>query len=458
MILASTMLERILNAAMDGGADFAEVFCEETRHNIVTGSAAGLDSSSIGLVSGVGIRVFSGLRCFYAHTNDCREETLLRLTAELTAPCKSAAGSAAPLGALSAHDCGAPALRGAPLKDKLELIRRVAEAGMACGADMVQMTARYLDMDQQVLIANSEGLLAGDRRRKTRMQITAYASCGGNLQSGFYGPGAMAGPEFFESLDVESCARRAAQAALDAAHGKKCPSGNMSVVVDCGFGGLLFHEACGHSLEANSVSKGMSEFSGRLGQQVASPLVTLIDDGSMAGAWGSMAIDDEGVPTRRSVLIENGILKGYMIDRLESRRMGMPPTGSGRREDYRHAPESRMTNTYIAAGNSRREDIIANTERGLFVGSINGGSVNPASGEFNFSASQCRLIENGRLTDHVYGATLIGTGGQVLREVDMVGDNLSLGQGYCYNNSGAIFVGAGQPTIRVKNILVGGLE
>jgi len=219
----------------------------------------------------------------------------------------------------------------------------------------------------------------------------------------------------------------------------------------------MFHEACGHSLEASSVSRGNSEFSGKLGQQVASPLVTLVDDGSMAGQWGSLGIDDEGNPTRRNILIENGVLKGYLIDRLESRRMGMPATGSSRRENYRYPPEARMTNTYIAPGTSSREDIIAATERGLFVGNINGGSVNPVNGEFNFNVAECWLIENGRLTEPVQGATLIGTGGQVLEQVDMVGDNLSLGQGSCYNNSGAVFISAGQPTIRVKKILVGGL-
>jgi TldD protein len=268
----------------------------------------------------------------------------------------------------------------------------------------------------------------------------------------------MAGPEFYDTLDLSACARQAAQAAKTEAHAKPCPGGMMTVVEDSGFGGLMFHEACGHSLEANSVAKGHSEFSGKLGQQVASPLVTLVDDGTLPGQWGSMAMDDEGDSAKRNVLIENGILKGYLIDRLESRRMGLPATGSGRRQNYRFPPEARMTNTFLAAGDSAREDIISATERGLFVGSINGGSVNPVTGEFNFSASQCRLIENGRLTQPVRGATLIGTGGQVLREVDMVGSNLALGQGYCYNNSGALFISAGQPTIRVKNILVGGLE
>lgn len=457
MILANAMIERILNTALDGGADFAEVFSEEARRNSVTGGTAGVDNSSVGLESGVGIRVFSGQSCFYAYSSDCREQSLLRLTRELTVPCKGGNGKTAPLGPLSAHDCGAPILRGAPMRDKLELIRRVSAAGMEYDSEIAQMVVRFMDMDQQVLIANSEGLLASDRRRKTRVTITAYACWQNHIQSGFVGPGAMAGHEFFDSVDLEGLARKAAKAAKTAVHARRCPSGMMAVVVDNGFGGLMFHEACGHSLEASSVSRGCSEFSGRLGQQVASPLVTLVDDGSMAGQWGSLGIDDEGNPTRRNVLIENGVLKGYLVDRLESRRMGMPPTGSARRENYRYPPEARMTNTFIAAGSSSREDIIASTERGLFVGNINGGSVNPVNGEFNFNVAECWLIENGRLTEPVQGATLIGTGGQVLEQVDMVGDNLTLGQGNCYNNSGAVYITAGQPTIRVKNILVGGL-
>ena len=296
MILANTVLERILNTALDGGADFAEVFCEETRQSVVTGGTEGIESSSAGLVSGVGIRVFSGLRCFYAFSNDGREDALLRLTRELAAPCRGGSGSAVPLGALRAHDCGAPALQEQALGRKVERIRQVAAAGMDFDSEITQMSVRYLDMDQQVLIANSEGLLASDRRRKTRMQISAYARWQDQLQRGFAGPGAMAGPEFFDGLDLEALARGAAQAAKTAAHARRCPSGMMSVVVDNGFGGLMFHEACGHSLEASSVSRGFSEFSGRLGQQVASPLVTLVDDGSMPGQWGSLAVDDEGNP------------------------------------------------------------------------------------------------------------------------------------------------------------------
>lgn len=459
MFCREATLERVLDAASSGGADFAEVYCENNQMTLINARTSGIDGSSSGRESGIGIRIFSGLHCYYAYTNDCREETLLRLTRELTEACKAGVWQRAPLSAM--RDWAPPAMRAMESREdyghKLRHIRRAIDAGMAWDDEICQMVVYYLDTDRQFLVANTEGLLVCDRQVKTRMRISAYAQYQGEIQRGFRGPGAMAGPDFYDQVDLETIARQAAQAAKTAVHAKKCPSGLMTVVLDNGFCGLMFHEACGHSLEANSVSKGDSEFSGKLGQQVASPLLTLIDDGTIPGMWGSIHIDDEGTPAQRNVLIENGILKGYMIDRLESRRMGMPSTGSGRRQNYRFPPEARMTNTFIAPGGSTREEMIAATERGLFVGNINGGSVNPATGEFNFSVSECRLIEKGQLAEPVYGATLIGRGGQVLRQVDMIGGDLEIGQGYCYNNSGALFIGAGQPSLRVNNMLVGGL-
>lgn len=232
----------------------------------------------------------------------------------------------------------------------------------------------------------------------------------------------------------------------------------MSVVVDNGFGGLLFHEACGHSLEATVIAKNSSEFCGKLGKKVASDVVTLIDDGSIDGEWGSLHIDDEGTPTQKNILIENGILKSYMVDRLNGMRAGLAPTGSSRRQNYKFAPVARMTNTYIAPGKSTPEEIIAATERGLYVKSIIGGSVESATGDFNFSTGECYLIENGKVTTPVRGATLIGNGGTVLQNVDMVAGDYDLRQGYCYASSGALFIGAGQPTIRVSNMTVGGIR
>ena len=460
MILSETTISRILDTAVSGGADFAEVFCEESLRNTITVRSGGVSGSSTGRESGVGIRLFSGLRCFYAYSNDGREENLLQLTKELCAACKG--GGVQPVPLKKMIDYGTGELKvpynSRTYQEKIQLVNRAIHAGMDYDSEISQMQVRYLDADRHILVANSEGLLASDRQCKTRMLITAYAQHDGNVQSGYFGPGAMKGLEFYDEIDLEGWARKAAQAAKTAVHAEKCPSGLMTVVVDNGFGGLMFHEACGHSLEASSVAKGNSEFSGKLSQQVASPLVTLIDDGSLPGEWGSIPMDDEGNPGQRNVLIENGILKGYLIDRLESRRMGMKATGSARRQSYKFAPEARMTNTFIAPGGSTREEIIANTEKGLFVGNINGGSVNPATGDFNFNVTETWLIENGKLTRPVYGATLIGSGGQVLKQVDMVGNNLKLGQGYCYNNSGALFINAGQPTLRVKQILVGGLR
>ena len=459
MFCTEAALERVLDAASGGGADFAEVYCEDNRMTLIDAGAKGIDNCSVGRESGIGIRIFSGLRCYYAYTNDCREETLLRLTRELVEACGAGACQRAPLGAMK--DGAPPAMRALEAQEegdaKLRHIRRAIGAGMAYDSEICQVNVQYLDSDRQFLVANTEGLLVRDRQVKTRMRISAYAQYRGEIQRGFRGPGAMAGTDFYDGIDLEDIARQATRVAKTTVHAKKCPSGLMTVVLDNGFCGLMFHEACGHSLEANSVSKGNSEFSGKLGQQVASPLLTLIDDGTLPGMWGSIHIDDEGTPSQRNVLIENGILKGYMIDKLESRRMGMPPTGSGRRQSYRFPPEARMTNTFIAPGSSTREEMIAATERGLFVGNINGGSVNPATGEFNFNVAECRLIENGRLAEPVYGATLIGKGGQVLRQVDMVGSDLEIGQGYCYNNSGALFIGAGQPSLRVRDMLVGGL-
>lgn len=459
MILSLTTIERILDAACCGGADFAEVFCEENQKNVIDVRNSGVSGSSSGRESGVGIRIFSGLNCYYAYSNDGREESLLRLTKELCSACRGGGIQRVPLSKMI--DCSQNTVKvpyqSRSYQDKIQLVQRAIHAGMDYDSEISQMSVRYLDNDRHILVANSEGFLGTDHQQKTRMLITAYAQYGGNVQKGYIGPGAMKGLEFYDEIDLEACGRHAAEAAKNAVHAEKCPSGMMTVVVDNGFGGLMFHEACGHSLEASSVAKGNSEFCGKLGQKVASDLVTLIDDGSLPGEWGSVPMDDEGNAGQRNVLIENGILKGYLIDRLEGRRMNMSATGSGRRQSYKFAPEARMTNTFIAAGTSSREEIIANTEKGLFVGNINGGSVNPATGDFNFNVTETWLIENGKLTRPVYGATLIGSGGQVLQQVDMVGNNLKLGQGYCYNNSGALYINAGQPTLRVKSILVGGL-
>lgn len=343
-------------------------------------------------------------------------------------------------------------------KQKLDVMNHAMAAGRGYDPAVKRMWTKYLDQEQHVIIANSEGLYREDDRNKTRLMISAYAEKNGDVQSGFVGKGARMGFEFYDKLDLDYYGREAARKACAMAGADYCQAGQMSVVVDNGFGGLMFHEACGHSLEAKSVARGNGEFSNKLGQKVASDVVTLIDDGSIPDTWGGLRIDDEGHDTQKNVLIENGILKSYMIDRLNGQIMGMAATGSSRRESYKFAPTSRMTNTYIAPGESTRDQIISSTEKGLFVCDIGGGSVNSVTGDFNFSVTEAYEIVNGKIGKPVKGATLIGKGGEVLKRVDMVADNLRIDEGYCYAASGALFIGAGQPTVRISNMTVGGIK
>ncbi len=460
-MLTRQTIDKILDLALELGGDFAEVYQEDTRHNNIRALHDRVESSSCGRESGIGLRIFSGLNSRYAFTTDEAEENLLQLVENMAQSLTGPQGTKVPLGDRTIYGNAHSIIcmpHNVTYNRRMDVIRRATSAGMAYAPEIVQVSVGYLDIEQEVVIANSEGVYAEDTRVKTRILINAYAQNEKGIQNGYYGPGAMRGFEYYDDLDIEWYAKEAARVAVTMLGADKCPGGQMSVVVDNGFGGLMFHEACGHSLEASSVAKGTSEFSGKVGQQIASPLVTLIDDGTIANEWGSLSVDDEGQPTQKNVLIENGILKSYMIDKLNGRRLQMKPTGSARRQSYRFAPTSRMTNTYIANGPHGKEEIIASTDQGLFVKYINGGSVNPATGDFNFNVSEAYLIESGKITKPVRGATLIGNGGNILQQVDMVGNNLEIRQGYCYAGSGALFIGAGQPTVRVATMTVGGAQ
>ena len=264
------------------------------------------------------------------------------------------------------------------------------------------------------------------------------------------------GLEMFDSIAPREVGVHAAKQALVNLGAGYCKAGVMTVAIENGFGGVIFHEACGHSLEATQVGVGMSEMCGKLGQKIANEKITAIDDGTIVGAWGSTNIDDEGNPTQRNVLIENGVLKGYMVDRLGSRRMGMPMTGNSRRQSYAYEPTSRMTNTFIDNGPDKNEDIIASIDYGLYAKSMGGGSVNPLTGDFNFTVNEGYIVRNGKICEAVRGASLIGKGAEILQDIDMVGQNLATGQGMCGSSSGSVPTDVGQPLIRVSSITVGG--
>lgn len=464
-MIKETTAEKILDYIASHGGDFGEVFCEDTDYTRLFMSGGSLSEALAGRESGTGIRIFEGNSCTYLSCGGCGEDQLFRLLKEGWTPGKGGAAEqkAKELSVLPERSGKGPGSfpkprtgKTASTEEKLSLLSRCSRAGLAFDSRITRINARYTDSDQRVFIANTEGLSAFDRREKTRLHLTAFAKENGEVRTSYIGPGAMRGFEFYEMNRPEDWAAEAARGAVQMLRSVPCPTGRMPVVIANGFGGLFFHEACGHSLEACAVLDGASEFAGKLGLPVASEKVTLIDDGSLPFEWGSCPMDDEGVPAQKNVLIENGILKGYLTDRLSARRMNLTPTGSGRRQSYRFAPTSRMTNTYIAPGTDRLEDMISSIERGIFVKSINAGSVNPPTGEFNFNTSETFLIENGRITRPVHSATLIGTGGDILRRVEMVGNDFKLGQGFCYAASGAIYIGAGQPAVKISEMTVGG--
>lgn len=453
------LLEELLAVACSTGADFAEVYAERTWNDSVHLLDGKIDQISNNVVSGAGIRAFLGTRTVYASTSDMSREGLLR--------CASAVAAAMGEGreAISIHltERMFPNIHPARIisssvssGEKSDILKAACFAARDYDRAISQVTGTLAGVDHSILIANSDGLLTTDRHIRTRLAVGAVASNGNEYQQGFYGPGRGMGLEMFDFIDPVEVGKTAAAQAVVNLHADYCPAGQMTVAIENGFGGVIFHEACGHSLEATSVAIGNSEMVGKLGQQIANEKVTAVDDGTIANAWGSVNIDDEGNPTQRNVLIEHGILKNYMIDRLGSRRMGMPMTGNSRRQSYAYEPTSRMTNTFIENGPDRNEDIIASIEYGLYAKSMGGGSVDPLTGAFNFSVSEGYIVRNGKICEAVRGASLIGTGAQILRDIDMVGQNLATGQGMCGSSSGSIPTDVGQPLIRVSNITVGG--
>lgn len=458
-MIEKVLLEEILGIAVSTGADFAEVYSELTRNGSIRLIDGKIDTIGDNTISGVGIRAFDGTRTVYGSTSDISREGLIRCARSVAA----AVGDKSIKRSVVLNERIFPNIHPvrlvpatAEMKRKTDLVREACTAAREYDERIAQVMGFLATVDHTIQIANTEGLLTSDRHLRTRMAVQAVASDGNENQSGGASPGRGMGLETFELFPPKEIGLSAAKQAITNLTAAYCPAGKMTVAIENGFGGVIFHEACGHSLEATSVAIGASQMCGKLGQKIANEKVTAIDDGTIPNAWGSVNIDDEGTPTQRNVLIENGVLKSYMIDRLGSRRMGLPMTGSGRRESYAFEPTSRMTNTFIDNGPDKNEDIIASIEYGLYAKSMGGGSVNPLTGAFNFSVSEGYIVRNGKICEAVRGASLIGTGSQILQDIDMVGQNLDTAQGMCGSSSGSVPTDVGQPLIRVSEITVGG--
>jgi len=458
-LLKPSTVHNLLELGLTRGADFAEVFAEDSESSSIDLLDRKIDSIGSGNSFGVGVRLLYGDEAYYGYSSDAEEAALLKLTENLAqAHREHRPGQPSPFRQESVPDRHAVRVdpESVPKRERVDLLRRLDERVRRHGEAITQVGASVSEKKRAVLIANSEGLWVEDGRQYSRIRVSAIAEKGAGPQVGVESPGVLGGYEFFAELDLEKLSESAAGSALLMAGAGYIDGGTMPVVLGNGFGGVIFHEACGHPLETEAIRKQASPFAGKLGQPVAQPILTAIDDGTLEHRWGSLNVDDEGLPAQRTVLIENGILRNYLSDRIGARQAGVPRSGSARRESYRFAPVSRMRNTYIDRGPHTVADMIASIDFGLYAKKMGGGSVDPATGEFNFAVQEGYAIRKGKIAEPVRGATLIGKGHEVLPLISMIGSDLELSAGMCGASSGWVPTTVGQPTLKIDRILVGG--
>ncbi|WP_114784005.1 TldD/PmbA family protein [Vibrio tetraodonis] len=450
----------VIDHALFLGADFAELFVEHHQTNTVQVASSEVDKVNSGIDFGIGIRLFYGQKVLYGYTNSTDETELKRVTSLLAA--KDKREQMASVGELNLnpysvqHSCTMPLSQDANLDAKIAFLLDADRAAREESECISQFIGSVLQREQKIAIFNSDGLQVDDTRHYIRVAGNTVAQKGGEQTSGSEGPGALSGWEFSQHLDAKELGQTIAQQALVKLGADACPSGEMPVVIGNGFGGVIFHEACGHLLETTAVAKKASVFHDKMGEMIAHSAVSAVDDGTMTNEWGSIHIDDEGMPTQRTQLIKDGRLTSFMVDKMGSLKTGYQPTGSGRRQNYKFAPASRMRNTFIEAGSHSLDDMFAGIERGIYAKKMGGGSVQPGTGEFNFAVREAYLIENGKVTKPLKTATLISTGPKVLKEISMVGQDMALAPGMCGSVSGSVPTTVGQPSLKVDNILVGG--
>ena len=456
-------LESYLAEALSQGGDYADLYFEYLATSSISIDEGIVKSAAQGVSMGVGVRVIAGERTGYAYSDDLSPEKI-RKAANVAAHIASGPSKIDKFDLNEGRRHNLYPVVTAPTEtafaDRVDLVKRADRAARAYDNRIFQAQAVYADNLRQVLVATSEGVLSVDRQPLARMSVAALAREGNGVpQRGHAGGGGRVDLDFFlKEKTPEHFAREAAREAIAMLDAVDAPAGEMTVVLGPGWPGILLHEAVGHGLEADFNRKGVSAFSGRIGQKVASELCTVIDDGTIGSRRGSLNVDDEGQPTQRNVLIENGVLRGYLQDKLSSTLLKSNSTGSGRRESYAHIPMPRMTNTFMLAGESAPEDIIRSVPKGLYCVSFGGGQVDITSGNFVFSASESYFIEDGKLTRPVKNATLIGNGPEALKYVSMVGNDLKLdeGVGVCGKEGQSVPVGVGIPTIKIDRMTVGG--
>ncbi len=452
-------MERVLAAAVRRGGDMAEVFAEDRQVSGAFLDDRKVEELSSGRERGAGIRVVVGETTGFAHTADLSEAGLLE-AAEVAAAVAREGGGGTRSVSLPARRPGSSRAEVLPATvakaRKLELLARADDAARSAGSQVTQVQVGYGDSHRRVLVASTDGVLAEDDRVRTRLVVACTATGDTGMQTGQETVARTVGFELFDQVDVDEIARNAARRALAKLSARPAPSGEVPVVLAGGSGGFLFHEACGHGLEADHIVKDSSVYVGRVGEQVASLLVTLVDDGTISGEWGNYAFDDEGRPAARNVLIDHGVLTDYMWDWLRARKEGRQSSGNGRRQSYQYLPMVRMTNTFLLAGTDDPDEIVAQTQNGVYVAKLGGGQVNTTTGDFVFGTTEAYLVEHGRITEPLRDANLIGNGPEVLRRIDAVADDFSMTSGTCGKDGQHVAIGCGQPTLRITGVTIGG--
>ena len=455
------LYEKIINMCINHGCDFAEVYYEKGRRTKYTVLDKKLDDINYGQTEGVGIRVSSNSNIYYTSTNTLTEENILKITNKMldSIPQEVTKLKQIKLGKMEEKRTPIKIKHNDfPAEKKRKILKTIDKSVRKFSNLISQVTVFLIEEYKEYEIANSNKKFIKSDEIQTRLFCLVNAEKDEKKGDSYKSLGASKGYEFLEGVDLENFGIDAAKAAIKKLDSVPFKGGEMPVILGNGFAAVIFHEACGHALEATTVSDGVSIFSNCLNKKIASDKVTLIDDGTIPGEWGSTIIDSEGNKTQKNILIENGVLKKYLIDDLNAIKMKLPATGSGRRESYEYPPTSRMNNTYLAAGTDKFEDMLKSIDYGLYCKKMDGGSVYPQTGEFNFTVDEAYIIEKGQLKDMVTGITLIGKGQEILKEVEMVSDDLYLESGYCISNSGTIPVTVGEPTIKIRKSLVGGTD
>ena len=458
--LSDEILMEIIKRAMSSGGDYADVFVQHESPLSIQMEDNKIEKLVSGTDSGVGVRVVFGDKSSYAYSNDFSKSSLLDLADAVSRAVKD--------GKVGAHAIDLSRVRPSvdfkikydprevDIKKKLQLVENANRAAKDYSSHIQQVSVTYRESVQNVYIATSDGTIAEDERIHTLALIHVIAADGDVLQTGYEPVGGLSGFELFEENPIDEIAVKAAQKAVAMLKAKKAPGGRMPVVISSEAGGTMIHEAVGHGLEADLVQQGLSVYKDKIGQRIASPLITIIDDGTLGNKRGSFRFDDEGVVSKRTVLVDKGILKGYMHDRLTARRDGVRPTGNGRRQSYKYRPIPRMSNTLIASGEGSPDEIVRSLDKGFFVKKMGGGQVNTVTGEFVFEVSEGYMIEKGSVGEPVRGATLIGNGPEILNSMDMVGNDIGFAIGTCGKDSQGVPVSDGMPTVRIPEMVVGG--